>query len=98
MSTKIGKRPLGMRRRTADFAASSCGREAVLLRIIMPKFTILQASIHTIPFIPDVSEVWRARGHCALALPVDGPSTLILDVMRRQAPEPIADNIVFTED
>ena len=50
------------------------------------------------PFIPDVSEVWRARGHCALALPVGGPSTLILDVMRRQAPEPIADNIVFTED
>ena len=48
------------------------------------------------PFIPDVSEVWRDRGHCALALPVDGPSTLILDVMRRQAPEPIADNIVFT--
>lgn len=50
------------------------------------------------PFIPDVSEVWRARGHCALALPADGPSTLILDVMRRQAPEPIADKIVFTED
>src|SRR3954470_4087682 len=50
------------------------------------------------PFIPDVSEVWRAPGHCALALPVDGPSTLILDVLRRQAPEPIADNIVFTED
>ena len=45
--TKVAKRRLGVRRGTADFATSSCGREAVLLRIIMPRFIILQAFIHT---------------------------------------------------
>src|SRR5437764_7785829 len=50
------------------------------------------------PIIPDLPGRWRAQGHTALVLPVDGPSTLILDVARRQAPEPIADRIVWADD
>jgi hypothetical protein len=100
MTTETGKRPLVMRRASAGFAVSSCGRAEVLLRTITPRFIILQASgFYThYPFIPDLSSLWRARGHCAVALPIDGPSTLILDVARRQLPEPIAGIIVFTED
>src|SRR4051812_4101968 len=50
------------------------------------------------PIIPDLAGRWRAQGHTALVLPLDGPSTLILDVARRQAPEPIADRIVWADD
>src|SRR3954464_10978019 len=50
------------------------------------------------PIIPDLAGRWRAQGHTALVLPLDGPSTLILDVARRQAPEPIADRIVWSDD
>lgn len=50
------------------------------------------------PIIPDLRGRWRAQGHTALVLPLDGPSTLILDVARRQAPEPIADRIVWSDD
>ncbi len=50
------------------------------------------------PIIPDLPERWRAQGHTALVLPVDGPSTLILDVARRQAPEPVADRVVWAND
>jgi Xaa-Pro aminopeptidase len=50
------------------------------------------------PIIPDLPGRWRAQGHTALVLPVDGPSTLILDVARRQAPEPIADRIIWADD
>jgi hypothetical protein len=45
------------------------------------------------PFIPDLPARWRARGHTALFLPVNGPSTLLVDVASRQAPEPVADDI-----
>ncbi len=50
------------------------------------------------PFIPDLPPVWRARGHTALVLPVDAASTLLVDVARRQPPEPVADRVEFTED
>src|SRR5437763_622970 len=50
------------------------------------------------PIIPDLPGRWRAQGHTALVLPVDGPSTLILDVARRQAPEPVADRVVWAND
>jgi ectoine hydrolase len=50
------------------------------------------------PFIPDLPSRWRARGHTALFLPVNGRSTLLVDVARRQEPEPVADCIEFSED
>src|SRR3954454_22448967 len=50
------------------------------------------------PIVPDLPGRWRAQGHTALVLPVDGPSTLILDVARRQPPEPVADRIVWSDD
>jgi Xaa-Pro aminopeptidase len=51
------------------------------------------------PFIPDEpGGRWRARGHTALVLPVDGPSTLLLDVAQRQDPQPTAGHLLLTED
>ena len=50
------------------------------------------------PFIPDEPLRWRARGHTALVLPVDGPTILIVDVAERQDPQPVADHVVFAED
>jgi Xaa-Pro aminopeptidase len=50
------------------------------------------------PFIPDESGRWRAHGHTALVLPVDGPGTLLLDMTELQDPKPAADHVRFTED
>jgi Xaa-Pro dipeptidase len=50
------------------------------------------------PFIPDEPGRWRAHGHTALVLPVDGPGTLLLDMTELQDPKPVADRIRFTED
>jgi Xaa-Pro dipeptidase len=50
------------------------------------------------PFIPDEPGRWRAHGHTALALPIDGPGTLLLDMTELQDPKPVADRIRFTED
>src|SRR5437763_15579058 len=43
------------------------------------------------PIIPDLPGRWRAQGHTALVLRVDGRSTRIVDVASRQTPAPAAD-------
>jgi Xaa-Pro dipeptidase len=50
------------------------------------------------PFIPDEPGRWRAHGHTALVLPVEGPGTLLLDMTELQDPKPAADYVRFTED
>jgi Xaa-Pro aminopeptidase len=50
------------------------------------------------PFIPDESGRWRAHGHTALVLPVDGPGTLLMDMTELQDPKPAADSLRYTED
>ena len=50
------------------------------------------------PFIPDEPRRWRAHGHTALVLPLDGPGTLLLDMTELQDPKPAADRVRFTED
>src|ERR671910_1668307 len=50
------------------------------------------------PFIPDEPGRWRAHGHTALVLPVDGPETLLLDMTELQDPKPAADRVRYTED
>jgi Xaa-Pro aminopeptidase len=50
------------------------------------------------PFIPDEPGRWRAHGHTALVLPVDGPGTLLVDMTELQDPKPAADRVRYTED
>jgi Xaa-Pro dipeptidase len=50
------------------------------------------------PFIPDEPGHWRAHGHTALVLPVDGPTTLLIDMTELQDPKPAADCVRYTED
>jgi Xaa-Pro aminopeptidase len=50
------------------------------------------------PFIPDEPGRWRAHGHTALVLPMDGPSTLLVDMTEVQDPKPVADRVRVTED
>ena len=50
------------------------------------------------PFIPDEPGRWRAHGHAALVLSVDGPGTLLLDMTELQDPKPAADRVCFSED
>jgi Xaa-Pro aminopeptidase len=50
------------------------------------------------PFIPDESGRWRAHGHTALVLPVDGPGTLLMDMTALQDPKPAADRVRYTDD
>jgi Xaa-Pro dipeptidase len=50
------------------------------------------------PFIPDEPGRWRAHGHTALVLPVDGPPTLLVDMTEVQDPKPVADRVRVTED
>jgi Xaa-Pro aminopeptidase len=50
------------------------------------------------PFIPDEPGRWRAHGHTALVLPVDGPGTLLVDMTEVQDPKPAADRVRVTAD
>ena len=50
------------------------------------------------PFIPDEPGRWRAHGHAALVLPVDGPTTLLMDMTEMQDPKPAAERVRYTED
>jgi Xaa-Pro aminopeptidase len=50
------------------------------------------------PFIPDEPGRWRAHGHTALVLPVDGPGTLLVDMTEVQEPKPVADRVRVTKD
>ena len=50
------------------------------------------------PFIPDEPGRWRAHGHTALVLPLDGPGTLLVDMTELQDPKPAADRIRYAED
>jgi len=50
------------------------------------------------PFIPDEPGRWRAHGHTALVLPVEGPETLLVDMTELQDPKPAAERLRFTED
>ena len=50
------------------------------------------------PFIPDEPGRWRAHGHTALVLPVDGPGTLLVDMTEVQNPKPAADRVRVTAD
>jgi Xaa-Pro dipeptidase len=50
------------------------------------------------PFIPDEPGRWRAHGHTALVLPVDGPGTVLVDMTELQDPKPAADRVRVTED
>jgi Xaa-Pro aminopeptidase len=49
-------------------------------------------------FIPDEPGRWRARGHAALVLPVDRPSTLIVDVPAFRDDLAVADEVVVSSD
>ncbi|RVX44952.1 Xaa-Pro aminopeptidase [Nonomuraea polychroma] len=42
------------------------------------------------PFVPDAPGRWRAQGHAAVVLPVDGPALLLTDVRAVQEPRPAA--------
>ncbi|WP_188193569.1 M24 family metallopeptidase [Nonomuraea sp. SYSU D8015] len=42
------------------------------------------------PFVPDAPGRWRAQGHAAVALPVDGPALLLTDADAVQEPRPAA--------
>ena len=50
------------------------------------------------PFISDEPGRWRAHGHTALVLPVDGPGTLLVDMTEVQNPKPAADRVRVTAD
>ena len=50
------------------------------------------------PFIPDEPGRWRAHGHTALVLPLDGPGTLLVDMTELQDPKPAADLVRYAED
>src|SRR5215213_833420 len=50
------------------------------------------------PFVPDEPGRWRAHGHTALVLPVEGPGTLLVDMTELQDPEPAADRVRYAED
>jgi Xaa-Pro aminopeptidase len=50
------------------------------------------------PFIPDEPGRWRAHGHTALVLPVDGLGTLLVDMTEVQDPKPAADRVRVTAD
>lgn len=50
------------------------------------------------PFVPDEPGRWRAHGHTALLLPLEGPSTLLVDVTEFQDPKPTADRVHYAED
>jgi Xaa-Pro dipeptidase len=50
------------------------------------------------PFIPDEPGHWRAHGHTALVLTVNGPTTLLMDMTELQDPKPAADCVRYTED
>ena len=50
------------------------------------------------PFVPDAPGRWRARGHTALVLPLEGPSTLLLDVAQLREPGPTADRVLLIDD
>ncbi|MFC4908859.1 M24 family metallopeptidase [Actinomadura gamaensis] len=45
------------------------------------------------PRVPDVPGMWRAQGHMAFVLPVNGPATLLTDAGIIQDPQPVADRI-----
>jgi Xaa-Pro aminopeptidase len=50
------------------------------------------------PVEPARSGRWRAHGHTALVLPVDGPGTLLMDMTELQEPKPATDRVRYTED
>jgi Xaa-Pro aminopeptidase len=49
------------------------------------------------PFVPDLPGRWRAAGHVAVVLAVDGPVTAIVDAEQLQT-APVADAVVVTAD
>jgi Xaa-Pro aminopeptidase len=49
-------------------------------------------------FVPDQEGRWRARGHGAFLLPVDGPATLVVDVAAFRDDLAAADEVVTTRD
>ncbi|MFG1703141.1 M24 family metallopeptidase [Nonomuraea sp. M3C6] len=42
------------------------------------------------PFVPDAPGRWRAQGHAAVVLPVDGPALLLTDTAALREPRPAA--------
>lgn len=51
----------------------------------------------TQPFVADVAGYWRAAGHVAVVLPVDGPATAVVDAEQLQT-APVADSVVVADD
>jgi Xaa-Pro aminopeptidase len=49
------------------------------------------------PFVPDVAGHWRAAGHVAVVVPVDGPATAVVDADELQT-APVADSVVVADD
>jgi Xaa-Pro dipeptidase len=50
------------------------------------------------PVLADEPGRWRARGHTAVVVPAEGPSTAIVDVTQRGEREAVADAVVLTGD
>lgn len=51
----------------------------------------------TQPFVADVAGHWRAAGYVAVVLPVDGPTTAVVDAEQLQT-APVADSVVVADD
>jgi Xaa-Pro dipeptidase len=49
------------------------------------------------PFVPDLSGHWRGAGHVAVVVPVDGPSTAIVESDELQS-RPVVDAVVVSAD
>src|SRR5215211_7589218 len=49
------------------------------------------------PFVADLPDHWRAAGHVAVVVPVDGPSTAIVESDELQTP-PVVDRVVVSAD
>jgi hypothetical protein len=49
------------------------------------------------PFVPDLVPHWRGAGHVSVVVPVDGPSTAVVEADELQTP-PVADQVVVSAD
>ena len=49
------------------------------------------------PFVPDLAGHWRGAGHVVVIVPVDGPSTAIVEADELQA-RPVVDDVVVASD
>jgi Xaa-Pro aminopeptidase len=49
------------------------------------------------PFVPDLPGHWRAAGHVAVIVPMDGPATAVIETDELQA-QPVVDRVIVSGD